>query len=121
MTLATNIALKYHGMGWRSCSARIVPQRGHSPSSPKSSSSTSASHSSHHAIRSVPSSRGPLASLATDAHPELHRRRAQFELLAQPALDVANVGLRQPAVGEEGEGRGVDGTLDDVTDLGPGC
>ena len=45
--LAAIIALKYQGTGRRSCSARIVPQRGHSPSAPRSSSSTRASHSSH--------------------------------------------------------------------------
>src|ERR1700757_2411179 len=108
--LATIINLKYHGMGPRSCSARIVPQVGHSPSSPRSSSSTSASHSSHHAI----SVRVP--SLAPDADPQLEWRGTEVECLAQTALDVAQVGLRQAPAREEGEGRRVDRTLHRVAD-----
>src|SRR5580692_6805877 len=98
--LATIISLKYQGSGWRSCSARIVPHVGHSPSSPSSSSSTSASHSSHHGISA-------RLSLTAHAHAQLHGCRPEFELLAQAALDVAQVCLRQPPATEERERRRV--------------
>src|SRR5580658_2873933 len=57
--------------------------------------------------------------LAADTYPQLHRSGAEFELLAQSPLDVADVGLGQTPVGEEGEGRRVDGPLHDVADTGP--
>src|SRR6202042_1367097 len=107
------MALKYQGMGWRSCSARIVPHVGHSPSSPRSSSSTSASHSSHQAIRTG-------SSLPPDPHPQLHRGGAEVEALPDTTFYVAEVRLRQTAIREECERRRVDSALDDVADLGPG-
>src|SRR5580658_3752501 len=57
--------------------------------------------------------------LAADTNPQLHRSGAEFEFLAQSPLDVADVGLGQTPVGEEGEGRRVDGTLHDVADTRP--
>src|SRR5580693_1707743 len=114
MTDATNMALKYHGIGGRSWSTRMVPQAGHSPSSPRSSSSTKVSHSSHQATRRL------RPSLAADAHPQLHRGGAEFELFAQSTLDVAQVRLGQSPIGEKGKGGRVNGALDDVANLGAG-
>src|SRR5580704_10012792 len=114
MTLATSISLKYQGIGGRSCSVRIVPHFGHSPSSPRSSSSTSASHSSHHAIRDC------RRSLPAHPHAQFHRCGTEVELLPDPALYVADVRLGQPPVREEREGRWVGGALDDVADLRSG-
>src|ERR1700735_1449034 len=111
MTLATNIALKYQGIGGRSCSARMVPHVGHSPSSPRSSSSTRVSHSSHQAIRTG------RFSLPADSHAQLHRRRPEVELLPDAILYVAEIGGVQPPVREERKGRRVDGALHDVADL----
>src|SRR5580700_2157923 len=98
---AAIMPLKYQGTGRRGTVSSWVPQVGQAPSS-SSSSSTRCSHSSHQAT---------ARSASWDADPELDGHRAQFELLTQLALDVAQVRLVQAPGGEKGEGRRVGGPL----------
>src|SRR5271154_4471432 len=129
MPLPTSMNLKYQGV-FR-CSSGVVPHSGQVPSSVSSSGSTFRSHCSHQAtVAHSPAPRPvtsgpapcspspaptPVGSLGPD--PELDRRRPEVEALAQAPLHIPEVGRLEPAVGEEGEGGRVVGSLHAVLDL----